>query len=507
MKYWTRGSILSLAVGAALGVCMAIANAAPSGTFKFAEEVKLISLDPQQLSGGGISYMRPVYETLFRVGPEDRLEPLLATGYEVDGLKVKFMLRKDVKFSDGELFNAKAVVANIERGVKLAIQPALKPIAKVEATGEYEVTVTLNEPSPSLIRSLASAPGMMISPKALEDPALDRNPVGTGPYLYDKAQSREGEVRVYTPNPNYWAPDEVGLERLEIWEMTDDTARLNALKTGQVDIGIWLTNPQSAIIDKTPGLKLIRNIGGNTYHIVISDREGAKVPAFADKRVRQAMNYAIDREAFSKAVDFGLSVPAYQPYPKGAWEHEPSLEGSYAYNPDKARELMKEAGYADGFSFDMPSIPIFQSRLEALAGFFKDIGITMNLVTVEPGTLARRSRTTDFPATNLVWNITLDPSYLTIRFIAQDGAFNPFKVKPSETLTKLGDEGMQSEDTDVRASIYRKMAEQLADESYLIFVTSNPVLFGVREEVTKNPTLKYRPGEDTIYFRGLRVKN
>ena len=87
-------------------------------------------------------------------------------------------------------------------------------------------------------------------------------------------------------------PDKIGLARYEVWEIPDDTARLNALKTGQIDAGNWLANPQSAIIDRTPGLKLIRNTGGLNYHVVISDREGTVVPAFADRNVRLAMAHS-----------------------------------------------------------------------------------------------------------------------------------------------------------------------------------------------------------------------
>jgi len=507
MKQWLRGSILSLAVTVGLNLGAASASAAPSGTFRFAEEVKLVTLDPYQHSGGGISYMRPVYETLFTRTPDDKVVPLLATGYKIDGLKVTLTLRKDVKFSDGTPFNAEAVVANLKRGIKLNVLAALRPIGDVTADDDYTVTITLKQADPSLITDMTTEPGMMISPKALDNPGLDRNPVGTGPYLYDKADSREGEVRVYKPNPNYWAPDQVGLQRIEIWELPDDTARLNALKTGQVDVGIWLANPQAAIIGRTPGLKLVKNVGGYTYQVIIQDRAGTKVPAFADKRVRQAMNYAIDRDAYNKAVDFGLSEPAYQPYPKGTWEHDPGLEGRYKYDPEKAKTLLKEAGYEKGFSFDMPSIPIFQPRLEALAGFFREVGITMNIVPVEPGTLARRSMTTDFPATNLVINSQADPLYLGNWYVSQDASFNTYKVKPSDEIAKLLQEGLQSADPDVRASIYKKLVDQLADESYLIAVTSTPLLFGVREEVASNPTLKYRPGEDTVYFRGLKMDN
>src|SRR5690606_37906979 len=125
--------------------------------------------------------------------------------------------------------------------------------------------------------------------------------------------SREGEVRVYVPNPTYWDKDKIGLARYEVWEIPDDTARLNALKTGQIDAGNWLSNAQAAIIDRTPDLKLIRHNGGLNYHVVISDREGTVVPAFADPLVRKAMALAIDREAFNQAIQFGLAVKSFQP--------------------------------------------------------------------------------------------------------------------------------------------------------------------------------------------------
>ena len=121
-----------------------------------------------------------------------------------------------------------------------------------------------------------------------------------------------------------------------------------------------------------------------------------------------------------------------------------NLKGVYAYDLDKAKELMAKSNFPDGFTFDMPSIPIYQSRLEALAGFFREIGITMNIAPVEPGTLARRSRTTDFPATNLVWNTNTDPKFLALRYIYEDAAYNPFKTKPSDELLALAQAGLES---------------------------------------------------------------
>ena len=504
MRKWIAGTALAVAMSLLGGPALA----QQAGTFRYAEQVKLITMDPQQQSGSGVPYLRPVYESLFEKGPDGENLPLLAAGYEVDGLDVTITLREGISFSNGEAFNAEAAAANINRGVELGIIEGLRTVEGAEAVDEFTVRIRLKEFDPAIINSLCYTGGMMIAPAALADPALDRNPIGTGPYVYSAQESREGEVRVYTPNPTYWDKDKIGLERYEVWEIPDDTARLNALRTGQIDAGNWLSNAQAAIIDRAPDLKLIRHSGGGlNYHVVISDREGTVVPAFADPLVRKAMALSIDREAFNRAIQFGLAVKSFQPYGNGDWAYDPALEGVYEFDLDKARELMAQSNFPDGFTFDMPSIPIYQSRLEALAGFFQEIGITMNIAPVEPGTLARRSRTTDFPATNLVWNTITDPKFLALRYVYEDAAYNPFKAKPSEELLGLAEEGLTSVETEVRAPVYHKMAATLADEAFLIFVTNAPILFGVSEKTDNNPSVVFRYGEDSINLRGLQAND
>ena len=502
-------TLRTILFGALTGATLAItpAIAAPSGTFHFADQAKLITMDPHQHTGGGTSYLRPVYEALFDRSAEGEIVPVLAESYSVDGTTITVTLRAGIKFSDGSDFTAEVAARNINRVIELGVIPSMKLAEKAEVTGENEITITLKGPDPSIVEALTGTAGMMVSDAALDDPALDRNPVGTGPYVYAPDLSREGELRVYTPSPAYRAPDDQGLERVEISEIPDNTARLNALKTGQIDLAVFLSSPQAAIVEKTAGIQLLKQPGGTTYHLSILDRDGTIVPAFANPKVRMAMNYAINREAFSKAIEFGLSTPASQPYVAGLWEHDPSLEGRYSYDLEKARALMQEAGFEDGFEFTMPSIPIFASRLEAVAGFLKEINITMNIQTVEPGTLARRSRTTDFPATNLVWNNAIDPKFMTTYYIAEDAVFNPFKIAPDPKLMELSAQGLSIADEAARAPIYFEMMQRLADESYMIFITTTPILFGASDAVASNPTVKFRPGTDTPFFRGLRVDN
>lgn len=483
------------------------AGAEPAGTFRFAEQAKLITMDPHQHTGGGTSYLRPVYEALFDRSPDGEIVPILADSYEADGTTVRVTLKQGIAFSDGAAFTAEVAAQNINRVIDLGVNASLKLAEKAEVTGENEITITLKSPDPSIVEALTGTAGMMVSPKAIADPALDRNPVGTGPYLYAADQSREGELRVYTPTPTYRNPDDQGVERIEVSEIPDNTARLNALKTGQVDLAIFLSSPQAAIVERTAGIQLLKQPGGTTYHLSILDRDGTQVPAFAEPKVRQAMNYAINREAFSKAIEFGLSTPASQPYVAGLWEHDPTLEGRYSYDLEKARALMAEAGYEDGFEFTIPSIPIFASRLEAIAGFLNEINIKMTIQTVEPGTLARRSRTTDFPATNLVWNNAIDPKFLSTYYVAEEAVFNPFKIKPDPDLVALSEKGLSMTSESDRAPVYHEMLQKLADESYMIFVTTTPILFGASDAIVANETVKFRPGTDTPYFRGLRVDN
>jgi peptide/nickel transport system substrate-binding protein len=505
MTMTLRTLVFGVLTSTALGTMPAIAE--PSGTFHFADQAKLITMDPHQHTGGGSSYLRPVYEALFDRSPDGEIVPILAESYLAEGTTIKVTLKSGIKFSDGSDLTAEVAAQNINRVIELGVLASMKLAEKAEVTGENEITITLKGPDPSIVEALTGTAGMMVSAAALNDPALDRNPVGTGPYIYAADQSREGELRVYTPSPDYRNPDDQGLERIEISEIPDNTARLNALKTGQIDLAIFLSSPQAAIVDRTAGIQLLKQPGGTTYHLSVLDRDGTIIPAFADPKVRMAMNYAINRDAFSKAIEFGLSSPASQPYVAGLWEHDPALEGRYSYDLDKARALMKEAGFEDGFEFTIPSIPIFASRLEAVAGFFKEINITMNIQTVEPGTLARRSRTTDFPATNLVWNNAIDPKFMTTYYVGEDAVFNPFKIKPDPELMELSAQGLATADEAKRAPIYYKMFEKLADESYMIFITTTPILFGASDAVANNPTIQYRPGTDTPYFRGMRVDN
>ena len=480
---------------------------APSGTVRSAPLVSLITMDPHNFSGGGVSWQTPVYESLFRQvrGEDGGISPLLATGYSVDGLEVTITLRDGVTFSDGEPFNAAAVKANLDRGKAVGVRAEFAVIDSVSVADPFTVVVTLAHPAPAFISDLASIPGFMISPAALDDPALDRNPVGTGPWVYNAAESREGEVHVYTLNDNYWNPSAQGVERIEVYDIPDAQARLNALKTGQLDIAS-VAGPTAAEAGADPSLGLIEMGTNLVLGIPILDRDGTVVPAFASPLVREAMSIAIDRDAWAQVIDFGLGTPNLQPVPKGHWAHNDALDENIEFNPERARQLMAEAGYGDGFSFTMPSIGFFGRQVEVLSEFWRDIGIDMSVEVLEPGTLAGRSRSTDFPITTLFWVVGRDVSAYPGTYLNVGASFNPFGHEPNPRITELDELGWASLNPAERALHYHQMWEIVAEERYVIYITSSDVVLGASAEMAQNPTIRIDAAQaEAPIWHGLRL--
>jgi len=478
-----------------------------SGVVRSSPSVSLITLDPHNFIGGGLSWLTPVYEPLFRqvFGEEDDIKPQLATGYEVDGLTVTISLRDDVTFTDGEPFNADAVKANLDRGKEIGVRPEFAAIDSVAVVDDQTVEITLAQPSPGFISDLASVPGMMISPAAMDDPALDRNPVGTGPWVYRSDESTEGEVHVYTLNDSYWEPAAQGVERIEVYDIPDQQARINALKTGQVDF-IAVRGSGAAEIEADSSLGIIQRGYGATFGVPILDRAGTTVEALASPEVREAMSLAIDRQAFIDAVSFGRAIPNIQPAPPGHWAHNDALDDQIEYDPDRARQLLADAGFADGFTFTMPSIPPFAASIEVMGEFWRDIGIEVEVEALEPGTLAGRSRTTDFPATMLNWVTGADMSLYVPTYLGETATFNPFQVPPNPRILELDTEGAASTVIAERAPAYQEMAEIIADELPVIYIASVESLLGTTADLSENATVRFDAGQsEAPIWHGLRL--
>ncbi|MFV0309295.1 MAG: ABC transporter substrate-binding protein, partial [Desertimonas sp.] len=332
------------------------------GTITYAAAADIATFDPHKSAAGGtiVEYGTLIYAGLTDIDPGGNPIPDLATDWEFieeDGSPILRMnLREGVAFHDGEPLDAEAVKANLERGKTVegsTVAPILSSIEEIEVTGIYSVDLVLSTMDVSLPGAFAHQAGRMLSPASFDDPSMDQHPVSAGPYrVTDYLPGDRIELERFDA---YWNTDAVaGGPRYFVYRiMPDATARYSALQTGQIDAasvtGLQMAEAESAGLDtySFPGL--------GYYTIWFnSSRE-----QFQDVRVRQAINIAIDREAINQSILQGYGTPTIQPFPEGYIAYNPEFPVDYyAYDPARARDLLAEAGFADGVEFEFMSFPL-----------------------------------------------------------------------------------------------------------------------------------------------------
>jgi peptide/nickel transport system substrate-binding protein len=275
-----------------------------------------------------------------------------------------------------------------------------------------------------------------MSPDAFENADLSTNPVGSGPYTFDTGSFVEGSFYAFDTRPGYWDPSLQKLARIEYTVIAEVEARYNAIIGDQVDQSPSdITYVEDA---KAAGLSIVQN-PVDWWGLVLFDRDGKISKPMADVRVRQAMNHAVDREAILKTVALGAGHVTTQIYPRNSAAYVDALDTRYPYDPDKARQLLADAGYADGFSFDTPAIAD-STYLEALAGYLAEVGITMNLNVVDGNAYVEAFISGEYPA-----------AYFTFgsEFPSQD---NANMILPGAPLNVLNTEDAEIIDLDAQAS-------------------------------------------------------
>jgi ABC-type transport system substrate-binding protein len=209
-------------------------------------------------------------------------------------------------------------------------------------------------------------------------------PVGSGPYTLDTSATTRGSVYTFTKNPKYWDAKTFPYQKLVLKVLSSDTAAINALKTGQID-GSLITTTTLNQAKSASNLGLLTLKAPNTTRLLITDHQGKKLKALGNLKVRQAMNMVFDRDAMAKNLYQGNAVPAYQIFRPGSTAYIEGLKDPYPFNVAKAKQLMADAGYADGFTLPMPNLP-GQGNIATLLPYVKQqlalINIKVKDVTV-----------------------------------------------------------------------------------------------------------------------------
>ncbi|MDW6064417.1 ABC transporter substrate-binding protein [Streptomyces sp. FXJ1.4098] len=349
-------------------------------TLTLAESVTATPWDLAKASmGPEAQYYQPVFDTLIRLDAKGEPTPNLATSWSYDKTQttLTLKLRTGVKFTDGTALDADAVrqsLLHTKSGTGTAAGE-IQDITGVDVVDAHTVAIKLSHPTASLLSALGQVSGMIAGPKSLKNPKV---PVGSGPYQLDTSATTAGQTYTYKRNPDYWNTKAFPYDKIVVKYLADPTARTNALLSGQLD-GATLNLNRVATV-KGRGLNVVTYQPGDIEGLYIWDRAGKKVPALGKLKVRQALNHAFDRQAIIKSAKTGLGTPTTQLFAPGEDGHDAGLDDTYSYDPAKAKKLLAEAGYPDGFSVTIPDLSaMFPQEQAALTQSLKDIGIKVKL--------------------------------------------------------------------------------------------------------------------------------
>lgn len=480
-----RAAVLVTAIG--LGVALAACSSpaeetAPdpaAGVSERGDELALqfrgapMSLDPAlQGTASGSIFTVLAYDPLIYKAPDGSLQPNLATEWEFtsdDMTTFEITLREGVTFADGETMDAEAVKASFEYflergGPNLS---SVGPIDSVEAVDDVTVAIHYSEPfsdAPASLNQL-SMMGNVIGPEALADPeSLLRTMDGAGQYLYNPDASVPDSEYVYDRNPDYWNPDAQMWERVTVQIISDANAVLNAASTGQIDFGLG----SALLADAAEGAGLeIASVPFYNWELRLADTEGEINPALADERVRQAIGLAIDRETIVDALGGGYMAVSDQMVVEGIEGHNADI--GWEYDPDRARDLLAEAGYEDGFEMTLldSGLQDPESRIaQAVSSSLSEVGIDVELEvdTVSIPSFTEKAETMEYEAT--VWASNGDVGNTYRGYRSTGSMTNPFGFVDDE-MESLYSESLQVID-DERDAVYQSMSERWQELAYSV---------------------------------------
>jgi peptide/nickel transport system substrate-binding protein len=479
MKRWSLISLL-LVIGLALGAYPAAA--AGADTLVVMQEAEPVGLDLMQSSiQTTMNVCYNIHDTLFHPQEDATVTPALAAKWEkVDDLTWKIMLRKDAVFHNGEPVNAAAVKFSFDRinneALKSPNKGKLSAFTELNVVDDYTITIKTAEPyAPGLYMLGYYLP--IVPPKYIQevgDEKYNTDPVGSGPYKLSKWVRGEEIVlerfdKYYGPKPAY---------KTVIFKANpEEASRIAALMTGEVQVVSGIpVHQRKKILDSgkaylTDQMGVMPYMGINTYE-----------PPFNDVRVRQAVNYAIDKELISKALFDGKAIVCAGPISPRTFGHDPKLK-PYPYDPGKAKSLLKEAGHPDGLDVRL-AYPTYMSQIqeqaEAIAANMSKAGFRVTLEPFERAVMWERYKGKQHQLYIYWWDDAPEPDrymYSLFNSKARDYYYK------NEAVDALLDKGRTILDRAARAKVYAEIDDMLYKDCPWAYLYVVPEVFAVANGV------------------------
>ncbi|WP_426435294.1 ABC transporter substrate-binding protein [Bradyrhizobium genosp. P] len=513
MTTTTRREAMALISGALASTTLGVpvfAQGTPKkgGTLRISAPANPSSLDPATGGAGSDhAFLFTMYDTLTEWEFETlKPKPGLAESWKfTDPNTLVLNIRPSVTFHDGTPLDAEAVKFNLERNKsdpKSNIKADLASVAAVEVSGPLQVTLKLSTPDTALPGILSDRAGMMVSPSALkaaEGGTVTRKPVGAGAYSF--VSWADGEKIVVKRNDKYWKPNRPYPDGIELSIIPELTTGARSVTAGQNDLIYQLPPRQKMIMDRVSSVKVVH---GPTLYVFQIFLNWGK-PPFDNLKVRQAFNFAIDRESFVKAALAGLAEPAYMNLPKAHWAYDAGVAKLYPYDPDKARKLLAEAGFKEGTQIDLVGYSDQDSvqRQEILIEQFRKAGMNVRFANAPIAEASAAFFGSEKRGSGILaaWTGRPDPSLTYSLMFTKDAYYNGGRAPVPPELEAAIRESRASEDIDVRRKAFATVQRLVMENGFVAPLAFQFELVAMNKKVQGyRPNLLGKPKYDDVWL-------
>lgn len=451
------------------------------GTLRFGLAAETDGWDPanSQWAGSGTTVSYAVFDRLAMNDPDGNPKPYLAESIEPndDFTRWTITLRPGIVFHNNEKLNAEAVKKNLDRSrSSVLLGPAFESITSVQVVDDLTVQVTMSRPWSTFASALTSQAGVVAAPEMLDDPAGSRNPIGTGPFVFD--EWIPDNRLVVTKNPNYWREGKPYLEKIEFRVIADNAARTAALDAGDIDALESSDDEQITKLNRQASegrYQLYSNETADDAPVQFVALNTAK-PPFDDPLARQIVAYGLDTRTLSETLYEGINPPATSLFPTTSRWFNPD-SGYPTYDPERAAQLSAEyqAKYGQPlrFSVNVPPLRQYTEIAETVQAQARDFNVEITINPVEQTKLIVDALFGNFEATGFVTfgDPSIDQVFISSRTLKPVGELSlNIARNDNPRLQQALDDIGSTDDAETRRQQWFVVQEEMANDLAFVFI-------------------------------------